>query len=300
MPPGEYHITITDSRGCTAKESIVVGGELTDLACIVTQTPVLCDNMGQIGVAISGGQPAYRVEYTGPRSGSIIATTTGDRAANASILDLPAGTYTIKVIDSRGCVASESITVGGYVSDLACIVTQTPVLCVNMGEIGVSISGGEPTYRVDYSGPKTGAVIATTTGDRSALANIADLPAGYYTVVVTDSRGCSATESITVGSTGSNLACVVTPHPQICNTMGGMGILISGGSPYYQVNYTGPSTGVVVVAGSSDGTGTANISGLPAGTYTVVVVDANGCSITEEVIVIGDDSNLGSASNVHH
>jgi len=53
-----------------------------------------------------------------------------------------------------------------------------------MGQIGVSISGGEPTYRVDYSGPKTGAVIATTTGAKAATASILDLPAGYYTIVV--------------------------------------------------------------------------------------------------------------------
>lgn len=292
LPPGEYHITIKDSRGCVAKESIVVGGELTDLACIVTQTPVICDDMGQIGVAISGGYPAYRVEYSGPISGSVVATTTGDRTGNASILNLPAGHYTIKVVDSRGCVASEGITVGGTITDLACIVTQTPVLCDNMGEIGVSINGGYPTYRINYSGPKTGSVIATTTGDRSAIGNISHLPAGYYTIVVTDSRGCSATETITVGETGSDLECVVDPQPQICNTMGGMGISISGGTPYYQINYTGPSSGVIVVAGSGSSASTTTIPDLPAGDYTVVVTDANGCSVTE-IIIIGDDgSNL--------
>ncbi len=288
LPPGEYHITITDSRGCVAKESIVVGGELTDLACIVTQTPVLCDDMGQIGVSISGGQPTYRIDYSGPRTGSIIATTTGDRAGNGSILDLPAGAYTIKVTDSRGCSATESITVGGSFTDLACIVTQTPVLCAEMGEIGVSITGGYPTYRIDYSGPKSGAIIAATTGDRSALGNISDLPAGAYTIVVTDSRGCSATESITVGETGSNMACDITPHDQICNTMGGMAIAISGGMPQYQVTYTGPISGVVSVVG----TGTTNVPGLPAGNYTVIVVDGNGCSITETIIIGDDGSNL--------
>lgn len=261
---------------------------VTDLACIVTQTPVLCDDMGQIGVAINGGHPTYRIDYSGPRTGSVIATTTGDRAGTGSILDLPAGYYTIVVTDSRGCSATESITVGGSTTDLACIVTQTPVLCGNMGEIGISISGGYPTYRIDYSGPKTGAIIAATTGDRAALGNISDLPAGYYTIVVTDSRGCSATESITVGETGSNMACVMTPHAQICNTMGGVAIAISGGMPQYQIKYTGPTSGVVTVTG----TGTTNIPNLPAGNYTVIVVDGNGCSITESVIIGDDGSNL--------
>ena len=141
---------VTDSRGCTATESITVGGNVSDLACVVTQTPVLCDNMGQIGVAINGGEPTYRIDYSGPKTGSVIATTTAARAGTGTILDLPAGYYTIVVTDSRGCTATESITVGGNVSDLACVVSQTPVLCDNMGQIGVAISGGEPTYRIDY------------------------------------------------------------------------------------------------------------------------------------------------------
>ena len=122
------------------------------------------------------------MDYTGPVSGSVIATTTGDRAATASILNLSAGYYSIAVTDSRGCVTREDITVSGSVSDLACVVTQTPVLCDNMGQIGVAINGGEPTYRIDYSGPKTGSVIATTTAARAGTGTILDLPAGYYTI----------------------------------------------------------------------------------------------------------------------
>lgn len=294
LPPGQYQITVSDSRGCSATESITVGGEIKDLTCIVTQAPVLCDNMGQIGVAITGGHPSFRIDYTGPISGAVIATNTGARTATGTILDLPPGYYTIVVTDSRGCTATESITVDGSVSDLACIVTQTPVLCDNMGQIGVAINGGEPTYRVDYSGPRTGSIIGTTTGAKAGTASILDLPAGYYTIVVTDSRGCSATESITVGGSITDLACILTQTPQICDNMGTIGVSISGGQPAYRVEYSGPSSGSVIATTTGDRAGTAGISGLSPGYYKITVIDSRGCSASENIAVGGGPSDMVS------
>lgn len=287
LPPGHYVITVTDSRGCSASEAIDVTGSITDMSTIVTQTPVECDNMGQIGVAISGGDPTYRIDYTGPKSGSLIATTTGPKAGNGTILGMPAGTYTIIVTDSRGCSDTEYITVTGSLSDMSSIVTQTPVICNNMGQVGVIIEGGSPTYRIDYTGPKTGSVIATTTGAKSGTGSISDLPIGNYTIVVTDSRGCSDTKTITVDNSVSDLACVLNQTPQICDNMGGITVGISGGYPDYRIDYTGPTTGAIIATTTGNRTGTANITGLSAGTYTIVVSDSKGCSASESITVGG-------------
>ena len=86
----------------------------------------------------------------------------------------------------------------------------------------------------------------------------------------------------------------MTPYPQVCNTMGSMGISITGGTPNYQVNYTGPSTGSVVVAGTGNGAATIIIPDLPAGHYDVELLDANGCSIIDVIIIEDDGSNLSS------
>ncbi|MEM1120228.1 MAG: T9SS type A sorting domain-containing protein [Bacteroidota bacterium] len=275
LPAGTYEITVTDSRGCDVSENITVGGQLTDLSMIVSQTPVLCDNMGQVGVAIMGGSPSYRVDYSGPKSGSISATTTGEKAGNASILDLPAGNYTIVVTDARGCSDTKSITVGGQLTDLKCIVTQTPQICDRMGNIGVAISGGEPAYRVDYTGPSTGSIVATTTGAKAGTATIPDLSPGTYTISVVDSRGCSATESIIVTGGPSDLTCDVLEQPQICEQNAGLIITVNGGKPNYTISYSGP------VSGSVASTGGAQFIQLPLGNYTVIVTDAQGCSTTE-------------------
>ena len=279
LEPGSYTFTIRDANLCTTTTTATVTASGTDLYCVLTQTPVICDNMGQIGISISGGLPTYRVDYSGPKTGAVIATTTGDRAATASILDLPAGDYTIKVTDSRGCVASESITVGGTITDLACIVTQTPQICDNMGTIGVTISGGQPTYRVDYTGPTSGAIIATTTGDRTASANISGLANGYYTIVVTDSRGCTATENISVGGGPSYLVCEVSVQSHICESNAGVNVAISGGTPTYLISYSGTASGSVASNGGS------TFIPLPIGQYTIQVTDANGCTATETATV---------------
>ena len=227
---------VTDSRGCSATESITVTGMVSDMSTIVTQTPVECDKMGQIGVAISGGEPSYRIDFSGPRTGSLVATNTGANAGTGTILDLPVGYYTIVVTDSRGCSATESITVTGMVSDMSTIVTQRPLECGRMGLVDVAISGGEPSYRIDFAGPRTGSLVATNTGTRTATGTITDLPAGYYTIVVTDSRGCSATESITVTEMVSDISTVLTVRQGMCDKLSQIGVDISGGSPTYRLS----------------------------------------------------------------
>jgi len=208
LVPGDYTFTIRDANYCTTSANVTVTATGTDLYCELTQTPVVCDNMGQVGVAIKGGKAGYSISYSGPVSGSMSANSRSDNTGDASIWDLPPGEYHITITDSRGCTAKESIVVGGELTDLACIVTQTPVLCDNMGQIGVAISGGQPAYRVEYTGPRSGTIVATTTGDRAANASILDLPAGIYTIKVIDSRGCVATENITVGGSITDLACI--------------------------------------------------------------------------------------------
>lgn len=296
LVPGDYTFTVRDANFCTssAKVTVQFEGQGSDLECVLTQTPIVCDKLGQIGVAINGGEPTYRIDYKGPRTGSIRGTTTGAKTGTGTILDLPAGYYRISVTDGLGCTTTESITVGGQVTDLGCVLTQTPVLCDKLGQIGVTINGGEPTYSINYSGPRTGLIIGTTTGEKAGTASILDLPIGDYRIVVTDSRGCTATESIRVDGQFSDLKCVLTQTPVLCDNMGQIGVTIEGGKPSYRIDYTGPRTGSLIATTTGGKTGTGNIVDLPAGDYTVVVVDSGGCSVTA-VIVVGDDgSNLSS------
>ncbi len=292
LPAGYYTIVVTDSRGCSATETITVTGMVSDMSAIVTQRPVACGTMGQLAVAILGGEPSYRIDFTGPRTGTLVATNTGSRSGTGTITDLPAGDYTIVVTDSRGCSDTERITVTGMISDLSAALTLTQGRCDEPSQVGVAISGGTPTYRIDYTGPVSGAVIATNTGANSGTGTITDLPAGDYVVVVTDSRGCSVTERIWVGILSSDISTVLTLRQGICNELSQIGIAISGGVPTYRIDYTGPVSGAVIATTTDEDTGTGTLLNLPNGEYTIVVTDSRGCSDTRTATVSDASSDL--------
>ncbi|MCR9098278.1 MAG: hypothetical protein NXI30_28995, partial [bacterium] len=113
-----------------------------------------------------------------------------------------------------------------------------------------------------------------TTKDLSGLA------AGTYSVVVTDANSCTATASVTITEPTPVTANYSTIDVTCYNGSDGkVNVSASGGtSPYKYLWSTGATT--------------QEISGLSAGTYFVVVTDANGCKITKENIVVGQPSQL--------
>jgi hypothetical protein len=129
--------------------------------------------------------------------------------------------------------------------------------------------------------------------------SISDLPPGVYDVNITDSTGCSRKlifvitdpAAITASATVSNDQCNADGHFNIDLT-------VSGGKEPYQYEWSNGST-------------TQDLDSVGTGTYTVVITDANGCTLTKEVIVSGGASGwtclitqpdtipaCGSANNV--
>ncbi|MCB9332824.1 MAG: SprB repeat-containing protein [Lewinellaceae bacterium] len=129
------------------------------------------------------------------------------------------------------------------------------------GSINLTVSGGTPTYSYAWTGGATGQ-------------NPANLSAGTYTVTVTDANGCTATTSATV-TEPPGLSLSASANPTDCNgaATGSINLTVSGGTPTYSYAWTGGATGQ-------------NPGNLSAGTYTVTVTDANGCTATTSATVI--------------
>ena len=132
-------------------------------------------------------------------------------------------------------------------------------------------STGGGTYV--WSGPNGfSSTLQNPTIPNSTVANT-----GVYTVVVTNS-GCSASATTTV-ALGSSPTATLTPTNAACaNGNGSINVLANGGTPGFNVSWTGPVSGNPAGNEITTAGGSYSISGATVGTYTVTITDVNGCT----------------------
>jgi hypothetical protein len=229
----------------------------------VTATPtnVACygTSSGSVSATASGGTPAFSYSWSGGGTG-------------ATHSNLSTGSYTVTVTDSRGCSATATASVTQPSSALSASVSATAANCSATGTASVTASGGTASYSYTWS-------------NGSHAANISGLTAGTYSVTVTDSHGCSTTASTTVtGGSGGGLN--ITPNHTDAGCHGsanGTATVAPNGTPPYLYLW-------------SNGATTSSLTGLAAGSYTVSVTDAGGCSATS-TINIAEPTAISVASN---
>jgi len=249
LTAGTYTVTVTDSNGCTTTTIIVIN-EPPSLT--ITSTPDTCGlNAGTATVTASGGTPGYAYLWS---DGQITPIAIG----------LTAGTYTVTVTDAAGLLSSISTTVTEEGSTIVATTSHSNETCVGSsdGSLAVSTSGGVGVMTFLWSNGATTFIVDS-------------LPAGTYTVTVTDEIGCTAssTETIELSPEGIWVDITITNTCINGSTGTANAIVTTGVSPY--------------IYAWSNGATTANIIGLAAGDYTVSVTDSNGCIgvFTTEILV---------------
>lgn len=194
----------------------------------------------------------------------------------ATITGLDAGIYTVTVTDANGCTGTGTDTVSTSFSNVVANATATDATCAAADGSARSIpSGGNTPYAYNWS---------TTPAQTTATAT--GLVGGVYTVTVTDANGCTALGTVTVGTSNGNLTGVATTTDATCTASDGTATITgsNGATPYtYNWSTTPAQT-------------TATATGLIAGSYTVTVLDANGCSITRTVSVVANNGTLAATT----
>ncbi len=248
---GTYSLIVTDANGCTSITTVVIT-EPTALVVTASATPATCNGAcdGTATATVTGGTPGYT--YSWMPGGQTTSSVTG----------LCAGTYSLIVTDTNGCTAMATVTITEPPA-LNAIVSVTQVTCFGScdGYATVTVTGGTPGYT--YSWIPAGGTGATATG----------LCAGTYSVLVTDTNGCTTAATATV-TEPSAITAVDTFGNVTCNGAcdGWISVIPSGGSAPYTFAWSNGST-------------TQMITNLCAGCYTVVITDANGCTLTEVVCI---------------
>ncbi|TCJ17737.1 T9SS type A sorting domain-containing protein [Flaviaesturariibacter flavus] len=267
---GNYSVTITDSKGCQATVSnISVTQPATPVSATTVVTNIACfgGNTGAVNLTPSGGTGPYTFLWNN-------GATTEDRTS------LTAGTYSVTITDAKGCQSTLSnITVSQPASALSGGTLVTNVSCFggNNGSIDLTPAGGTPGYTYLWNNG------STTTQDR------VNLPAGTYSVTITDANGCQAAVSnITVSQPASAVSgsTVVGNIPCYGGTVGFINLTPAGGTPGYTYLWNNGTTA------------TEDRTGLAAGTYSVTITDANGCTGTVNNIVVGEPAAPVSGSTV--
>ncbi len=261
-----YTLKVTDSKLCTLTQTVTIIKPLP-LTITTSITPESCNylNNGSATVTATGGTAGYTYSW----SPSAITTTTIDNLAS--------GTYTVRAFDANGCgVVKTNVIVTQPTQLNALITSQTNEKCFgdSNGKAFGGATGSNGTYTYSWS----------PTGTTASLLN--NIPAGTYSLMVTDVKGCQ--DSITVTITEpAILQAILTTTNALCNagTTGVISVANLGGT----ANYTN-----TIAPGNSVGN---TFSNLVAGTYTINTKDAKGC-VNKEVISITEPAKVASVLTV--
>ncbi len=250
LPAGSYGVVVTDQNGCAANATATVAQPVSPLsAAIIAQHDAPCNGgVGDATVSATGGTPPYQFLWSG---------NPAQNTATAS--QLTAGGYSVQITDSNACTASLLVTISEP-PVLTLSVNHTNVNCFGeaTGTATVQVSGGKPPYNIQWSNAQN-------------TSSLSQLTAGVYYVVVSDSNGCSATDSVVITQPLAPLSSTKSQTDVLC--FGGFGsaaVAVSGGTaPYSYVWNTAPVQN------------TASAGNLFAGSYQVTVTDDLGCTLTD-------------------
>lgn len=289
LSPGTYTFQVRDANECTYIESytilplppLTISTVLSkDLDCSASPDAIIT------GTIAGGTAPfTYAVSING--GGYTSLGTTGSPFTYSTAID---GTFQFQITDANGCIVESGVqTVNGISLPEILSVTSTPNICSgdSNGSIDVTIdtSVGTPPLVINVYNDTTGTDYGTQTSG---------LPAGNYTITLTDSKSCTDTETITIAE----------PDPIIVNyhtvdiTCTASGVLqgsiiidsVTGGTAPYNYFVTG-TNGYSASELNASGTTSTTFDDVDFGLYQINVVDANGCSILIQDVLVASPPN---------
>lgn len=270
---GTYQVTVTDDNGCTDTLSVLITQPTSISASIANQTNINCngDSTGSIQILAINGTPNYTYNLY-----DNIGLLTG--GASNTFSNLPAGNYGVLVTDVNGCNDSIAITITEPTVLAGSLVSSTDVSCFgdNDGEIIVQATTGSGIAPYTYS------IDGVNFGSSGTFSN---LTANNYNVIIRDSNNCSLTLPVTIiQPTDINISLNAQTVASCGACDASADITASGGAGGF--SYLWPNGEI-----------TEDATILCAGTNTVTVTDANGCTATL-AITINNSNSFAVTTNI--
>ena len=282
LTEGDYFVTITYSNSCPTGPfgpfTVVQPAAPLNVTLIsTTNVTTVGGNNGDATIQITGGTGSYTISwYLNPSITPLPAPPYNSVYAG----NLVAGVYKVEVEDQNGCkFILDNIIIDEPGQPLDMQITKTHVGPCNKadnGTIRITAQGGWTPYQsIELT---RGATLMTPTQTGLNFAQYENLPAGTYNAIVTDDMGekkpynviITEPPLLTIAETGkTHINCRETWTGDITVNIGG-GLPRASDSRYRLILTGGPAgtdQDLTVPAGSR------TFSGLPAGTYRIIVVD---------------------------
>ena len=235
---GTYEVTISDAGGQQVVQEVIINQPEALAVTITTENATPGASDGSASASVSGGVEPYAYNW--------------GEGVNPEALS--AGNYTLTVTDSLGCTASKEFTIGDPDSLVVGVQVTNPSCFGGTGSAEVSITGGTEPYEVVWADG----------------VNPEALPAGEYTVTVSDTSGQQVEKKVTITQpeTELNIEVNTTDASEFGASDGSAALEVSGGTAPYSIIW-----------------GDIDPNALPAGTYNVTVKDAIGCEKEVEITI---------------
>ncbi|MCX7862999.1 MAG: choice-of-anchor L domain-containing protein, partial [Bacteroidales bacterium] len=246
---GNHNVVVQDAAGCQASQSnisVTTSSGPTINQIITTNLNCYGQNNGSITINATGA-----VEYS---------IDNGQTWSTSNIFTgLPAGTYPILVRDAGMCVAPGVAYITSP-SEMTATFSTVDEFCGNIGSAVINVSGGVAPYTYLWSNNST--------------SNMINAYAGSYSVTVTDANNCTKVFGVNIGNIPAPVITNVNVTNVSCfNGNNGMIVIQATGAQFYSID------------NGNTWSSSSMFNNLPAGTYTVIVRDANSCTDVETVII---------------
>ncbi|PCH93440.1 MAG: hypothetical protein COB85_07090 [Bacteroidetes bacterium] len=268
---GVYSVDVMDANGCVGAGTAVV--LINDIAVFIIQDSIeevdcFGGSSGTSTVSIVSGTPPFTLAWS---HDSLLTDSTAT--------GLYAGVYYLTVTDSNGCLKTEQIIIAGP-DPILDSVNFEDVTCFgdSNGEATVYASGGTPPFTYSWS---------TIPAQTDTVAT--GLSADTYNVTITDAQGCDTVAAIPISSPDSMIATITSVTNTGCNGAcdGTATVVGSGGTAPYGYSWNTAPIKTDPVA-----------TGLCPGSYTITLMDSEGCLAMADTIITQPDTLSLTITNV--
>ncbi|GEM_PF-6808118 len=265
--------------------------KLTAIASEISKSTCKAVEDGSVKLNLTGGTLPYSVDMEIFREGNSVKkyaqidfTDEGDNALQNKF----AGDYSLKVTDNNGCILTDNFTLSSK-PEIDFSLTGTNLKCNNdnTGSLTIQNVINGTTSDVGYNYTiENGSQKQIKSGETKDHSN---LSAKVYSVMVSDSKGCSAARSITITEPDPlAVTSVVTHISKNGQTDASISPSVTGGTTPYNYNWTTESF-------SSSDEAAVNLS---KGEYTLKIADNNECKLTDSYTVIEPEPLTAKASDI--